>query len=320
MMIKRLPVLLFLIGFTALPVLAQDEEAEPAEEGITFETVTSQTSAWPGDRFHYTITLSVPKEMRVALEDFDETNVSFEPFILDGKTQTEKDLGDRIQYEIDYLLANYEIGDQQVEIPGLIFRYEHQGPATANAPSTSEMQIPPAPFAVRTTLNQPVQDSWIRETLPRSEGPTPGWGVVLAGLAGLAVSTLPLGAWVWKQIPDWQARRRQLNRKQFLQKCLDSIRQLERDAANNGDAIKDHYEELQKVIREYTAYFWDVDAKGLTHTELSEKLRMDEASPRESEVLAAVVEHGQNCLYARQASGWREIFQEDLNEVRRLCG
>jgi hypothetical protein len=293
---------------------------EASDELITFETMASQTSVWPGDRFHYTITLTAPQDVKIALEDFDEQNVSFEPFILDRKTQSEKPLEDQVQYEIDYLLSNYEIGDKQMEIPALIFRYEKQGPGDANEPSTDEMQIPALPISVRSTLNQPVQESWIREALSGDEGSSRGWIVIMAGLAGLVVSSLPLGAWAWKQIPNWQARRHQLNRKQFLDKCLGSIRQMERADINNGDTIKDQYEILQRLTLDYISYFWEVQAEGLTSNELSKHLEESEAPPGDSTALAGVLEHGHSCLYGPETKGWEDTFRQDLTEVKRLCG
>ena len=110
---------------------------EDAQEDLEFTTKVSQTSVWPGDRIHYVITLTVAKNVKVALEDFSEENVSFEPFVLVEKQQTEEDLGEQIRYVFDYLLANYEIGDQQVEIPGMISRYETAGQET-NVPTTLE--------------------------------------------------------------------------------------------------------------------------------------------------------------------------------------
>ncbi len=197
-----------LVGISLL-LNAQTEEA-PTE--ISFERSVSQTSVWPGDRVHYRITLTVAPDVKVALGDFDVQNVSFEPFYLLEMQHSEEVVGEQIRHVFEYLLANYEIGDRQVEIPGLIFRYETPGPAETNIPTAEEMLIPPLPMSVRSTLNQPLSESWILESLPLSQVPTRSWVPLVAGLGGLLVSSMPLGVWVWRKVPDWQARRRQLSR------------------------------------------------------------------------------------------------------------
>jgi hypothetical protein len=292
---------------------------EDAQEDLEFTTKVSQTSVWPGDRIHYVITLTVAKNVKVALEDFSEENVSFEPFVLVEKQQTEEDLGEQIRYVFDYLLANYEIGDKQVEIPGMIFRYETAGQET-NVPTTLEKQIPILPMSVRSTLNQPVEDSWIQEELPMAGVVRQTWVALLAGFAGLLVSTLPLGAWAWKQIPDWQARRRQLSRKKFLTQCRGSLDRLERDLNSDGVEIKEQYQSLEELVGGYVQYFFSVQAQGLTPPELVSRLGQDGVTSNEKEVFAQVIEHGQNCRYGPEnGADWKESFRQDLSQVKQFC-
>lgn len=307
-------------GLVAVALLVGISLSLSAQDGIEFKTEVSQTSVWPGDRIHYTITLTVGEDVEVALEDFDVQNISFEPFVLVEKQQTEEKVGDRLRYQFDYLLANYEIGDKQVEIPGLIFRYETSGPVEANVPTIQEMQILPLPVSIRSTLNQPVEDSWIRESMPMAGVSRQSWIILLAGCAGLLVSSLPLGAWAWKQIPDWQARRRQVGRKKFLTQCRVSLDQLEWRLTSDSVPIKEQYQSLEEVVRDYISYFWDVQAQGLIHTELMARLNQREISSREKEILAGVFEHGQNCRYAPDnETAWEEAFRQDLEEVKRFC-
>ena len=292
---------------------------ESAQEDLEFTTKVSQTSVWPGDRIHYIITLTVAKNVKVALEDFSEDNVSFEPFVLVEKQQTEEDLGEQIRYVFDYLLANYEIGDKQVEIPGMIFRYETAGQET-NVPTTQEKQIPILPMSVRSTLNQPVEDSWIQDELPMAGVLRQTWVALLAGFAGLLFSTLPLGAWAWKQIPDWQARRRQLSRKKFLTQCRVSLDRLERQLTSDGVEIKEQYQSLEKLVGGYVQYFFNVQAQGLTSPELVSRLSQDGITSNEREVFAQVFAHGQNCRYGPEnGADWEESFRQDLSQMKQFC-
>ena len=292
---------------------------ESAQKELEFTTKVSQTSVWPGDRIHYIITLTVNKDIKVALEDFSEDNVSFEPFVLVEKQQTEEDLGEQTRYVFDYLIANYEIGDKQVELPGLIFRYETSVQET-NVPTTQEKQIPVQPMSVRSTLNQPVEESWIQEELPMAATLRQTWVALLAGFAGLLVSTLPLGAWAWKQIPDWQARRRQLSRKKFLTQCRVSLDKLEWRLTSDNVEIKEQYQSLEELVRGYVQYFFDVQAQGLTHTELDARLSQDGISSSEKEAFAQVVEHGQNCRYAPEnGTNWEASFRQDLEQIKQFC-
>ncbi len=305
-----------LVGIT-LSLNAQTEEA-PTD--ISFERSISQTSVWPGDRVHYLINLTVAQDVKVALGDFDALNVSFEPFYLIDMEHSEEIKGDQVLHVFDYLLANYEIGDKIVEIPGLIFRYETPGPTEANAPTTEEMQIPPLPMSVQSTLNQPLNESWILENLPISQLPIGSWVPLVAGLGGLLVSSLPLGVWVWKKVPDWQARRRQLSRKQFLTQCSVSLGQLEKRFASNNAEIKDHYQDLEQLVGKYIHYFWDIQAQGLTHAELAVRLKQGQLLPQQSEALTGVLDHGQSCRYAPDSSaGWEDNLRQDLQKMKKLC-
>jgi hypothetical protein len=295
-------------------------QSEEAQTDISIETVSSQTSVWPGDRIHYRITLTAAPDVQVAMDDFDEQNVSFEPFYLIEREYFTEEVGEEVRYVFDYLLANYEIGDKQVEIPGLIFRYEKSGPAGANEPTTAEMQIPPSPMSVRSTLNQPVEQSWIQEALPNPAIPLRSWAPLLAGLAGLLVSSLPLGVWVWRKVPDWQARRRQLSRKKFLRQCWLSLDQLEKSMTGNNVEMKNQYEDLEKVVQKYIRYFWEISAQGLTSPELAARLNQQELLPSQSDALVKVFEHGQSCRYAPENGGGSgDTFGQDLKEIKKLC-
>jgi hypothetical protein len=309
---------LFLMVCMTSVMNAQTEETET---DISVETVSSQTSVWPGDRIHYRITLTAAQDVQVAMEDFDEQNVSFEPFYLIEREHFTEEVGEEVRYVFDYLLANYEIGDKQVEIPGLIFRYEKSGPAGANEPTTAEMQIPPWPMSVRSTLNQPVEESWIQEALPNPAIPLRSWVPLLAGMAGLLVSSLPLGVWVWRKVPDWQARRRQLSRKKFLRQCWLSLDQLQKSMASNDVEMKNQYQDLEKVVQKYIRYFWEISAQGLTYPELAARLNQQEQLlPGQSDALVQVFEHGQSCRYAPEnGGGWNDTFLQDLKEVKKLC-
>ena len=85
------------------------------------------------------------------------------------------------------------------------------------------------------------------KTYPSPSSPSEVGCPLMAGLGGLLVSSLPLGVWVWKKVPDWQARRRQLSRKQFLTQCSVSLGQLEKRFASNNAEIKDHYQDLEQI-------------------------------------------------------------------------
>ena len=307
---------LLMVGITSV----LNAQTEDTQTDISFEIDTSQTSVWPGDRIHYRITLTVAQGVKVNMDDFDELNLSFEPFYLIEREDFTEVMGEDVRYVFDYLLANYEIGDQQVEIPGLIFRYEKSGPAGANEPTTAEMQIPPWPMSVRSTLNQPVEDSWIQESLPSPANPLRSWVPLLAGLAGLLVSSLPLGVWVWRQVPDWQARRRQLSRKKFLRQCWLSLDQLEKSMTSNNVEMKNQYQDLEKVVQKYIHYFWEIPAQGLTDPELAARLSQEQLRPSQTDALVQVVEHGQSCRYAPENGGrWNDTFRQDVKEIKKLC-
>ncbi len=306
-----------LIAFILLVGITLPLNAQP---GVYFETEISQTSVWPGDRIHYRITLTAAQGVKLALEDFDVRNVNFEPFFLIERELTSVETEEETRYVFDFLLANYEVGDKQVEIPGLTFRYETSGPLQANAPSTQEMRIPPLPMSVRSTLNQPLDQAWIMESLLISQVPLRSWVPLLAGLAGLLVSSLPLGVWVWKKVPDWQARRHQLNRKEFLHQCSLSLDQVDRRLASNNVEIKDEYHTLENLVHKYVHYFWDLQVEGLTHEELAAKLDQGQILPGSSEALAGVFEHGQTCRYGPDnGADWETTMRQDLQEMKKLC-
>ena len=316
MMRNGLIAVILTVGITSV-LNAQTEETQP---DISFETDISQTAVWPGDRIHYRITLTVAQGVKVNIEDFAEENVDFEPFFLIEREHFTEEVREEMRYVFDYLLANYEIGDKQIEIPGLIFRYEKSGPAGANEPTTSEMQIPPWPMSVRSTLNQAVELSWIQEALPTPAIPVRSWIPLLAGMAGLLVSSLPLGVWVWRKVPDWQARRRQLGRKKFLRQCELSLEQLEKSMSSNNVEMKNQYQDLEKVVQKYIHYFWKIPAQGLTHSEVAARLNQEQLLPSQSDALVRVFEHGQSCRYApKNGGGWDGTFQQDLQGIKKLC-
>jgi hypothetical protein len=316
MMRNGLIAVLLMVGITSV-VNAQEETSQ---DQPIIKASTSQTSVWPGDRIHYRIAVTVAQDVEVATEYFDEEHVSFEPFYLIEREHFTEEVGEEIRHVFDYLLANYEIGDKQVEIPGWIFTYGKSGASGANEPTTAEMTIPPWPMSVRSTLNQPVEESWIQESLPTPGVPLRSWLPLLAGMAGLLVSSLPLGVWVWRQVPDWQARRRQLSRKKFLHQCWLSLDQLEKSMTSNNVEMKNQYQDLEKVVQKYIHYFWEIPTQGLTHPEVAARLNQEQLLPSQSDALVRVFEHGQSCRYApKNGGGLDGTFQQDLQEIKKLC-
>ena len=287
-----------------------------AQPDISLDASISKTSLWPGDRFHYRITLTVPEGVKVALEDFEEESVNFDPFVLvERHLESGEAAGGGVRHEFDYLLANYEIGDQLLEIPALIFRYE-RGSVETNTPTTEEKRIPPLPISVRSTQNQPLQRTWIRESLLAQAAPSRNLGILFLGLAGLLMSSFPLAAEIWRRIPDWQARRSRLTRKKFLSEIADSIGLIEKSSGPESE-VKSRYQSLEDLVRRYAEYFWEMQIGGLTADELSNKL--DQADARH-QVLVQIVEHGQECRYSPSGEGrWDALLREDLQRLKALC-
>ena len=89
-MMRNELIVMFLLAGMSLGLSAQTETAPP---DVSYETDVSQTSVWPGDRIHYLITLTVEADLQVNLEDFNEENVSFEPFHLIEMQQTREEVG-----------------------------------------------------------------------------------------------------------------------------------------------------------------------------------------------------------------------------------
>ncbi len=175
-------------------------------------------------------------------------------------------------------------------------------------------------MSVRSTLNEPLDQAWIMESVPISQVPVRSWVPLLAGLAGLLVSSLPLGVWVWKKVPDWQARRHQLSRKTFLQQCSLSLDQLDRRLSSNNVEIKDEYHTLEKLAGQYVHYFSDIHSEGLTYAEWAAKLDQGQLLPKSSEALAGVFEHGQTCRYGPDnGADWETTIRQDLQEMKKLC-
>ncbi|MBI4447295.1 MAG: hypothetical protein HY645_15490 [Acidobacteria bacterium] len=321
-MIRNLVRSLAIVGMLSLSLMAQEDAApQPASDQPSFKREVSQTSLFPGDHFRYVIELYVPAGIRVALEDFDQKSVNFDPFVLKALETSQQELNGTSAYRFSYHIVNYEIGDQILEIPGLIFRYEKQGAAGANGPTTLEMQIPPMMMGVRSTLNMPVEHLQIEDTLPYSIPRKSAWLPLTVGLAGLLLSSMPLFALVRTRMPDWQARRKQLSRRKFMQKCLTSLERLEKSAATNNGHVKEHYKSLEALTQEYIQYFWNVPAAGLTDEELDRKLNLPEITQKQREVLINVVRNGQSCRYAPAANGtdWHVHLHRDVSEMKRIC-
>lgn len=295
------------------------EETQPA---VKFENNTSQTSVWPGDKINYWITLTVPAGIKVSLEDFDRRSVNFKPFLLVDSNRTTAELeGGVTRYNFDYVLANYEIGDRVVEIPHLIFRYQKTLAPGSKEPSTAEMQIPPFPIALRSTLNQPARQAWIQESLPGSEWLIDNaWMRTIGlGLAGVLLSMIPLILWAVKHVPHWKSRERTVSQKKFIQQCSQALDSLGKGLEGNPEEIRKQYQKLEGIAQQYVRYYWNVEAAGLTGSELARLLEKQNVPPRQRELLSGVLDHGQNCRFSPSDGGqWGNALQQDLRDVRNV--
>jgi hypothetical protein len=101
MMRNGLITVVLLVGMT-LSLNAQTQTEEEAPTEISFERSISQTSVWAGDRVHYLITLTVGPDVQIAMGDFDEVNVSFEPFFLMELVHSEEVVGEQVRHVFDY--------------------------------------------------------------------------------------------------------------------------------------------------------------------------------------------------------------------------
>lgn len=321
---------LLVIGALAVPATAQPPKAaakanpakgEKAEEkpDVTFEAETSQTSAWPGDRFHYRIIVKVPAGIKVSLDDFDRKAVNFKPFLLtDTSRITEEYEQGGGRYTFDYLLTNFEIGDRIIEIPRVIFHYQKVAAAGNKEQGAIESRVPPFPIAVRSTLNQPAKQAWIRETLPADITPSRAWILSVAlGCTGLLLSSLPLLTWAWSLVPQWRARERKLSKSQFMRQHTRSLDALGKGLDKGSEEVRKQYQALEGIAHQYIRYTWNIDAAGLTGSELSGRLAKANISPKQSQVLGGVLDHGQNCRYSpANGTDWGTTFQQDLRDMK----
>ncbi|MBI2821242.1 MAG: hypothetical protein HYX74_03365 [Acidobacteria bacterium] len=323
--------LLLLLGIATTPAAAQQgagrgqaSDVPEAPEGqlsggITYTHELSQTSLWPGDRFHYTIALKVPEGVKISLDDFDRKAVNFKPFSLTDTHRVTEELADSsIRYQFEYLLANYEIGNRTLEIPRVIFHSQKTADAGTREPTSTELQIPPLPIAVRSTLYQPAKQSWIQESLALDYTANRAWmAPVGLGIAGLLISAIPLLVWAWNQVPQWRSRERKVSQKQFLRQCTRSLDMLGKGFDKNSEEVKRQYQLLEGVAHRYVHYFWNVDAEGLTGKELVASLQKMNVPPKQRDLLTTIVDHGQTCRYSRTNGGqWTTVFQQDLREMR----
>jgi len=248
--------------------------------------------------------------------------VNFKPFVLTDINRIAEELeGGGTRYKFDYTLANYEIGDRTMEIPRVIFRYQKALAPGTKEPSTAEMQVPPLPLAVRSTLNQPAKQSWIQESLPLNFTLDSDWLLSVGlGLAGMLISIVPLMLWAYRHVPRWRTRERLMSKGKFMQQCSKSLDSLGRSLENAAE-VKRQYQALENVTHQYVHYFWNVEAAGLTGGELTRKLEKLNVSAKQRELFSAVLDHGQNCRYAKDNGGqWGNAFQQDLREMRNVVG
>ena len=311
-------------------VPAPGTQGEPPRAGATADTSSpvpftrevSQTSVWPGDRFTYTVTLTVPQGMKISLDDFDRKAVNFKPFTLTDTQRATEELEDGvIRYKFVYLLNNFEIGDRTIEIPRVIFHYQ-KSQTTGKEPATAEVHIPPQPIAIRSTLTGPYKESWILENLRGDTQPSRAWVMYMAlGIAGVIISLIPLVVWGVAQIPQWRNRERKISRSKFQEQCSRSLGVLGKGLDKGLDEVKRQYEALEGVAHQYVEYNWNIPAAGLTGEELTRKLEKKSGAAKQSQVLAKVLDHGQDCRYsANSGSDWTAIFQQDLRDLKSAVG
>jgi hypothetical protein len=289
-----------------------------ARAAIPVEQDVSHTAVWPGDRFRYSITITVPAGGHLAREDFDRKNLDFAPLVVDRtatETLTLPNGATRVRF--DYFLSNYETGNRTVELPRIVFRFQPTGQAAGSArPATEEMAIPALPIAVRSTLNQPLSDSWIVESLAAPPLGGPRWPLVAAGVVGLLVSSIPAWAWLRVQAARWRARRSRPTRRQFLDQWARSFDDI---GTADGD-VRERFLSLETLAREYVRHAWNLPAEGLTAAQLGSRLEALRVSAETRAVLTSVVDDAQHCRYAPPGgAGWEERFRRDREELKGLA-
>ena len=90
--------------------------------------------------------------------------------------------------------------------------------------------------------------------------------------------------------------------------------------ASDNVEIKEQYQALEELVQGYVQYFFNVQAQGLTSTELVAQLAQHDIQANEKEALAQVFERGQNCRYAPEnGTEWEESFRLDLKQIKQFC-
>ncbi len=292
--------------------------ASAAGAALHVQQEVSQTAVWPGDRFRYSITIEVPAGTQVALEDFDRKNVNFAPFVAnDATTTTTATPSGATRYRFDYVLSNYETGSRSVELPRIVFRYQPVTPPGTTKPTTVEEAVPALPISVQSTLNQPLKDSWIEESLATPHTARSRWIAVVLGLIGLAVSSVPLWMWLHATLIAWRARREQPSWQQFLQRWAGSLDDLSRA---DGTDIKARFRSLEDLVDQYLIQACHCSLVGMTPAQLHATLEAIPVNPDVRAVLESAVDHAQHCRYAPPGEhGWEERFRDDVDGLRALA-
>lgn len=304
---------LFVVGVvlgTVVPSLAQPT--------VRVTQDIDKTAVFAGERFVYSVLLTVPPGAHLAVEDFQAKNVNFSPFVVNGVTPHTETLSDgTVKHRFDYSLSSYETGDKPVELQRIVFRYQPVGETGAARAATAEMAVPAIPVAVRSTLNQPLADSWIRESLPVGALPDVPWLLVGIGVVGLLVSSLPLWFGLRTQLAAWNERRGRPSRRQFLEQWRRSLERIEADTTTD---IKTRFHTLEALALQYTHELWEVPATGFTPEDLRRKLEELQVDPVTREVLAEALDQAQQCRYSPpDAVGWEENLRRGVVGLRTLA-
>ncbi len=285
------------------------------------DQLLDRTAVYTGDRLRYTIQLRVAAGTQLAAEDFERKNINFGPLVVDDVVTSSTLLSSgETQYRFEYLLSNYETGNKTIELPRIVFRYQAAGDAEGQRRPTEEMAVPALPIAVRSTLNQPLADSWVQESLPTSFPVRPRWlfVVVGCGVLGLLVSSLPVWSLLRRRFDAWKAGRGQPTWREFLDRWARSLDELAQ--AGKETDVKDRFGALQGFAREYVLQAWKLPVEGLTAEQLRTRLEDLGATANARDVLEMTVGDAQDCRYApADATAWEEKFRKDLSDLRALA-
>jgi hypothetical protein len=287
------------LTFTGAWAQKPASDVVPPPSDMTVSTRLDRTAIYPGDQFHYMITVDHPADYEFVLDNLTKETVNMDPFqVMDVTSNLVLQKDDARKLFVDLTLASFGTGQNAAQIPQFTLYYFRRDNRLGGADQAEaeSLTVPGQVIGMRSTL--PPEPVGIRDAITVNSWNTNRWILPIVGWVCGAVLVIGSG-WELMGYVKRMKTRKGPDRRKAMQTVRTRWTSGVPSDFTDPKTCQKFYDLSYQNLKEYMGYYLDTPTMGLTAEEVRTEMKRLGAKPDLTQKVVKVLETCETLRYTR---------------------